>query len=41
MNAEVQRHFEQAAECVEDARVLLDNNLSLGGQHLTKVRGKR
>ncbi len=26
MNAEVQRHFEQAAECVEDARVLLDNN---------------
>ena len=26
MNEEVHRHFEQAAECVEDARVLLDNN---------------
>ncbi len=26
MNAEVQRHFEQAAECVEDARVLLEND---------------
>jgi len=23
---EVQRHFEQAAECIEDARVLLDNH---------------
>jgi len=26
MNGEVQRHFEQAAECVEDARVLLEND---------------
>jgi len=26
MNPEVQRHFEQAAECVEDARVLLEND---------------
>ncbi len=26
MNEEVQRHFEQAAECVEDARVLLEND---------------
>ena len=26
MNAEVQRHFEQAAECAEDARVLLEND---------------
>jgi uncharacterized protein (UPF0332 family) len=26
VNEEVQRHFERAAECVEDARVLLDNN---------------
>ncbi|HSV99942.1 MAG TPA: HEPN domain-containing protein [Sedimentisphaerales bacterium] len=26
MSEEVQRHFEQAAECIEDARVLLDNN---------------
>jgi len=26
MSEEVQRHFQQAAECVEDARVLLDNN---------------
>jgi uncharacterized protein (UPF0332 family) len=25
MNEEVQRHFEQAAECAEDARVLLEN----------------
>jgi len=23
---EIQRHFQQAAECIEDARVLLDNN---------------
>ena len=26
MNEEIQRHFEQAAECVEDARVLLEND---------------
>lgn len=26
MNEEVLRHFEQAAECIEDARILLDNN---------------
>jgi uncharacterized protein (UPF0332 family) len=26
MNEEVQRHFEQAAECVEDARILLEND---------------
>jgi uncharacterized protein len=26
MSQEVQRHFEQAAECVEDARVLLEND---------------
>lgn len=26
MSEEAQRHFEQAAECIEDARVLLDNN---------------
>jgi uncharacterized protein (UPF0332 family) len=26
VNEEVQRHFEQAAECIEDARVLLDND---------------
>jgi uncharacterized protein (UPF0332 family) len=26
VNEEVQRHFERAAECIEDARVLLDNN---------------
>lgn len=26
MSEEVERHFEQAAECVEDAHVLLDNN---------------
>ncbi len=26
MTEEVQRHFEQAAECLEDARVLLDND---------------
>ncbi len=26
MNPEVQRHFEQAAECVEDARILLEND---------------
>ena len=26
MSEEVLRHFEQAAECLEDARVLLDNN---------------
>jgi uncharacterized protein (UPF0332 family) len=26
VNEEVQRHFERAAECVEDARVLLENN---------------
>jgi hypothetical protein len=26
MNEEVQRQFEQAAECVEDARVLLEND---------------
>lgn len=26
MNEEVQRHFERAAECTEDARILLENN---------------
>ena len=26
MSEELQRHFQQSAECVEDARVLLDNN---------------
>ena len=26
MNEEIQRHFEQAAECVEDARVLLEKD---------------
>ncbi len=26
MNEEIQRHFERAGECIEDARVLLDNN---------------
>jgi uncharacterized protein (UPF0332 family) len=26
VSEEIQRHFEQAAECLEDARVLLDNN---------------
>lgn len=26
MNEEVQRQFEQAAECVEDARILLEND---------------
>ena len=26
MSPEVQRQFEQAAECLEDARILLENN---------------
>ncbi len=26
MNEEIQRHFEQAAECAEDVRVLLEND---------------